>query len=121
MKLDGAVAIPGEGEMMGSGELLSDVDQFASVQSGTINVNSVAISIDVNTDSLTDVLERITASGAGVTASFDSTTQRVSLRSDNSDSQLILDSGSTNFSSALEIFPKIPSELTTLLTIFAYF
>ena len=103
MKLDGAVATPGEGETMGSGELLSDVDQFASVQSGTISVNSVAISIDVNTDSLTDVLERITASGAGVTASFDSATQRVSLRSDNSDDQLIFDSGSTNFFSALEI------------------
>jgi hypothetical protein len=102
MKLDGAVAIPGEG-VMESEELLSNVEQFASVQSGTISVNSVAISIDVNTDSLTDVLDRITASGAGVTASFDSTSQSVSLRSDNSDSQLILDSGSTNFFSALEI------------------
>lgn len=102
MKLDGAVAIPGEGQME-SEELLSDVEQFSSVQSGTISVNSVAISIDVNTDSLTDVLERITASGAGVTASFDSTTQRVSLRSDNSDGQLLLDSGSTNFSSAVQI------------------
>jgi hypothetical protein len=102
MKLDGAVAIPGEGEME-SEQLLSNVEQFASVQSGTISVNSVSISIDVTTDSLTDVLDRITASGAEVTASFDSTTQSVSLRSDNPDSQLILDSGSTDFFSALEI------------------
>lgn len=102
MKLDGAVAVPGEGEME-SEELLSSVERFASVQSGSLSVNGVSISIDVNSDSLTDVLDRITASSAGVTASFDGTTQRVSLRADNSDSQLILDSGSTNLFPALEI------------------
>ena len=76
MKLDEAEAIPGEGQFE-SEEILSNVEQFASVQSGTISVNSVAVSLDVNTDSLTDVLDRITASGAGVNASFDNTTQRV--------------------------------------------
>jgi hypothetical protein len=82
---------------------LAEVENFSSVQSGNISVNGVSITINVNTDSLTDVLDRITASAAGVTASFDSATQRVSLVSDSPDNQLILDSGTTNFFPALEI------------------
>ena len=77
--------------------------QFSSVQSGTITVNGETIAIDVNTDSLTDVLDRITASAAGVTASFDSATQRVSLVANDTNSQLVLDSGTTNLFPALEI------------------
>ena len=63
----------------------------------------VSIDIDVDTDSLNDILDRITASEAGVTASYDSNTKRVSLTSNDSESQLIVDSGSTNFFSAVEI------------------
>jgi hypothetical protein len=79
------------------------VVRFAGVQSGSISVNGVSINIDVNADTLTDVLDRITASQAEVTASFDSASQRVSLNSNDSESQLILGSGSTNFFSAVEI------------------
>jgi hypothetical protein len=49
------------------------------------------------------VLDRITASAADVTASFDSASQRVTLTSNNTSSQLILDSGTTNFFPAVEI------------------
>lgn len=73
------------------------------MQSGSISVNGESINIDINTDSLTDVLDRITALGADVTASFDSSSQRVSLNSDNPDNQLILDSNSTDFFSAVGI------------------
>jgi len=101
VKFDGAVAIPGDDAE--SGNTLAEEEQFASVQSGSISVNGVSINIDVNTDTLTDVLDRITASEAEVAASFDSASQRVSLNSKDSDSQLILDSGTTDFFPAVEI------------------
>ena len=101
VKLESAVAIPGDDAE--SENPLAEVDRFSSVQSGSISVNGVSIDIDVNTDSLTDILDRITASQAEVAASFDSTSQRVSLNSNDSDSQLILDSGTTNFFSAVEL------------------
>jgi len=101
VKLDGAVAVPGtDGE---AEDPLAQQAQFSGVQSGSISVNGVAIDIDVDTDTLTDVLDRITASAAGVTASYDSSSQRVSLSSNDSESQLVLDSGSTSFFSAAEI------------------
>jgi hypothetical protein len=101
VKLDGAVAIPGtDGD---AEEPLAQQAQFSGVQSGSISVNGTSIDIDVDTDTLTDVLDRITASAAGVTASYDSSSQRVSLSSNDSESQLILDSGSTNFFPAAEI------------------
>jgi hypothetical protein len=101
VKLDGAVAIPGtDGE---AEDPLAQQAQFSGVQNGSINVNGVSIDIDVNTDTLTDVLDRITASTAGVTASYDSSSQRISLSSNDSESQLILDSGSTGFFPAAEI------------------
>jgi len=101
VKLDGAAVTPGK--TSGTESALAEVGRFSSVQSGTISVNGVSIDIDVNADSLTDVLDRITASAAGVTASFDSATQRVSLVSDNTNNQLVIDSGTTNFFPALEI------------------
>jgi hypothetical protein len=104
-KLEGAVAIPGEDGVVSEDPTkpLAEVGLFAGVQNGSISVNGAAIDIDVNTDSLNDILDRITASPADVTASFDSASQRVSLNSNDSESQLILDSGSTNFFSAVEI------------------
>jgi hypothetical protein len=100
-KLDGAVATPGtDGE---AEDPLAQQAQFSGVQNGSISVNGVSIDIDVDTDTLTDVLDRITASAAGVTASYDSSSQRVSLSSTDSESQLILDSGSTSFFPAAEI------------------
>ncbi len=46
---------------------------------GTLNVNGVAITYNINTDSLNSVLSRITSSTAGVTASYDSANDRVIL------------------------------------------
>jgi hypothetical protein len=98
-KLEGAVAVPGEDGTVSEDPAtpMAEVEGLSAVQSGSISVNGVSIDIDVNTDSLNDVLDRITASEAGVTASYDSSSKRVSLSSKDSESQLILDSGSTNF------------------------
>ena len=105
VKLDSAVATPGEdGTATGDPTTpLAQVDAFSTVQSGSISVNSVSIDIDVNTDSLNDILDRISASAADVTASYDSNTKKVTLSANDAESQLIFDSGTTNFFPAVEI------------------
>ena len=99
VKLDGAVAVPGEDGTVSEDPAtpMAEVEGLSAVQSGSINVNGVSIDIDADTDSLNDVLDRITASEAGVTASYDSSSKRVSLSSKDAESQLILESGSSNF------------------------
>ena len=101
MKLDGATATAGEDAE--PDKSLAEVTAFSTVQSGNISVNGVSIDIDVNADSLNDVLDRISASAAGVTASFDSASQKVTLASDNADSQMILSDGGTRFFSTVGI------------------
>lgn len=105
VKLDSAVAVPGEDGTVTEDPAtpMAEVESLSAVQSGSISVNGVSIDIDVNTDSLNDILDRITASEAGVTANYDSTSKRVSLTSDDSESQLILDSGSTSFFAAVDV------------------
>ncbi|MEJ2475830.1 MAG: flagellin hook IN motif-containing protein, partial [Desulfobacterales bacterium] len=105
VKLDSAVAVPGEDGTVTEDPAtpLAEVESLSAVQSGSISVNGVSIDIDVNTDSLNDILDRITASAADVTASYDSNSKRVTLSANNSDTQLILDSGSTNFFPEVEI------------------
>jgi hypothetical protein len=105
VKLDSAVAVPGEDGTVteDSATPLAEVDSFSTVQSGSISVNSVSIDIDVNTDSLNDILDRISASAADVTASYDGNTKKVTLSANDTESQLALDSGTTNFFPAVEI------------------
>ncbi len=101
VKLD--QALPTFGEDPETEKPLAEVDRFSSVQSGTITVNSVSINIDVNTDSLSDVLDRISDSSAEVNASFNFSSQRVTLISQDPDRQLALSSGETNFFAAVGI------------------
>ena len=101
VKLENAVATPGkdpETEMP-----LAEVARFSSMQSGSMRVNGITVAIDVETDSLNDVLDRIANSGADVFAAFDAASGRVSLRSEDLNRQLVLDSGTTNFFPALGI------------------
>jgi hypothetical protein len=102
VKLDSAVAVPGQ-DGVETEKTLAEEAQFSGTSSGSISVNGVSIDIDVNTDTLTDVMDRITASAADVTASYDSNTKRVTLSANDAESQLILDSGTTNFFPAVEI------------------
>ncbi len=46
---------------------------------GTFSINGVAISYNVNTDSLSSLMSRINGSGAGVTVSYDATNDRMNL------------------------------------------
>ena len=101
MKLDSAVPVPGTDA--DPDKTLATVSQFASIQSGTITVEGVQISIDVNADSLNDVINRINTSGAAATASLSSNAQRVTIVPSSSSAQLNLDSGTTGFFPAVGI------------------
>lgn len=69
-----------------------------AVTGGTFNINGVAITVDPATDSLSSVISRINSSGAGVTASFDSTTDSIRVVSRNLGSPTIsFASGTSNF------------------------
>ena len=101
MKLDSAS--PTLGVDPDQDKLLTDVPLFASIQSGTITVEGVDISIDVATDSLNDVIARINASVPAVVASISGDAQRVSVTSTSANVSLEIDSGNTGFFPVLQI------------------
>ena len=82
---------------------IDQVPQLAAISSGTLSVNGTGITIDVSVDSLQDVLTRINASAAGVSATLDASGERVSITSNDPSQQLVLDSGDTNFFPTLNI------------------
>ena len=82
---------------------IADVTAFDSISSGTMLINGVSISVDIDVDSLEDVIARINASAAGVTASFDEQDNRVSLFGNAAGDDFTLASGNTNFFPALGI------------------
>lgn len=53
------------------------------VKSGTFTINGVSIYVDINNDSIDDVINKVNKSGAGVTMTYDSTTDKFSLTSTN--------------------------------------
>lgn len=98
-KLDSAVAIPGtDGD---SGTPISDLRRFAAVSSGAIKVNGVSIALDVNVDSLGDILSRINASETHIHASL--INDRVFLESNYRKDTMLLEDGGTGLFDALSI------------------
>ena len=100
-KLAGAIVTPGvdpEDE-----RLLQDVAAFSSVSAGNVLINGQSIAIDPSADSLATVLDKINASTADVTASFDDATQQVLIEANDSATVLELNSNGTNLFSALLI------------------
>ena len=61
--------------------LLSQVSQFSSVVDGSFKINDVEIAVDPDADSLNDVLNRINASAANVTAQFDEGSGKITIAS----------------------------------------
>ena len=76
-------------------QVLADTSQFGAATTGSFSVNGVAISVNKDTDTLASVLSRITASAAGVTATFDSATNRIVLTGTTNSQDLITVSGDT--------------------------
>lgn len=87
----------------GGGDLEKAIDQVASlsgISSGTIVVMGEKISIDITTDSINDVIDRINNSNSGVEASFNTTDNKFEVSDENS---FTLGNGSSNFFSSLDM------------------
>lgn len=100
-KLDSATVVPGIDPE--DRQSLDSVAEFAGVQSGNILVNNTQIAVDTANDSLTTMIDKINASGAGVTASFDFGTQKVLIQPDDPAAGLDIDSNGTGFFAALNL------------------
>lgn len=69
-----------------------------AVSAGSFRINGVSIAVDPTTDTLNDVLNRINASDAGVTATFDAATDSIRVVADTLGSRTIrFESGTSNF------------------------
>ena len=81
---------------------LSQLAAFRGVQSGTFQVNGTHIAIDVDSDSLNDVLDRISASAAAVSA-FTVKNRYVLFQATDPEAELQLQDNDTGFFAALRI------------------
>lgn len=70
-------------------QVLSKTTQFGSVASGSFTINGVSISINRDTDSLSSIVSRINGAGAGVTASFNASTNKIELATTSASEDLI--------------------------------
>lgn len=57
----------------------SDLGMTTSITSGLFTINGVSIYVDTSTDSLESIMKKVNSSGAGVTLTYDSTTDKFSL------------------------------------------
>ena len=84
-------------------QVLSKTFQFGSVTNGSFKVNGVSISVDRNTDSLTSVVNRINSSGAGVTAAYDTATDKLAFTSQVAGAALTLSNDTGGFLAAAHV------------------
>ncbi len=111
-KLAGAEAVIGGGDQFTP---LSQIAGMESVTSGTIRINGHAVSIDVENDSLHDIIGRINALPTAVTATLD-TDNNTLLIAATDPADLVIDSGDTGFFAAVGIedgnYESVGSEMT---------
>ena len=85
-------------------QVLAKTSQFAGVTTGSFTVNGKTIAVNKDTDTLATVLARINGAGAGVTATYDSTVDKVVLRGTTNSEDLIAVGGdSTGFLGAAHL------------------
>jgi hypothetical protein len=101
MKLDTATAVPGADSEASA--VIADVAVLDSVSSGSILVNGESIAIDIDSDSIKDVISRINESDARVTASLSANAQTVTFTNDDGSADLELDSNGTSFFEAVNV------------------
>lgn len=92
------------GNLADDGQVLSKTSQFAAVTSGSFDVNGATIVVDAARDSLSDVVARINASAAGVTAAYDASADRITLTSNaNGEDDVVVGNDSTGFLAAAHL------------------
>jgi flagellar hook-associated protein 2 len=90
-----ASATTTRGNIRDDQQALSGTTQFGSVTNGSFTVNGVSISVNKDTDTLSSIISRINSSSAGVTASCDSTQDKVILTTNSNSEDLITVAGDT--------------------------
>ncbi len=74
-----------------------------SVSDGYFNINGITFSVDVDNDSLSDIINRINASDAGVLAYYDSVDDKITLTSVVGGQDIALANDTAGFFSALNV------------------
>lgn len=75
----GSLGTARTGNVLANSGLRTPITALDGDGAGTFTINGVEIAYNVNTDSLNTIIKRINASGAGVTAAYDSANDRVTL------------------------------------------
>ncbi len=94
------------GGSIDAGAALADSGIRQRVTAGEFTINGQVIEVDPDTDSLDDVLNAINNSGAGVTAAYDASTDRVTISNNGGGSGVINLGGngdSSNFLNAIQV------------------
>ena len=80
--------------------------------SGTFDINGITISYDAAADSLTDVMNRINSSNAGVSATFDVATDKVTLtRTETGPATIAVSDTTGNFLEAIQIVDGVNAKI----------
>jgi hypothetical protein len=91
------------GKLADDQEILSKTSEFSSVTSGTFTVNGTSITVDAAHDSLESVITKINNAGAGVTASYNSATDKVVFTPNTAGATLSLDNDTTGFLAGVKV------------------
>jgi hypothetical protein len=81
-------------------EKLTDVTALSSISDGNFKINGKTIEVDTANDSLNDVLDRINNASTGVTATYNSDTDKIELTSTG---DFVMNNISANFFNGLDI------------------
>ena len=84
-------------------QVFSKTTQFGSVTSGSFQINGVSISVDPAQDSLEGLIGQINSSGAGVTAAYNSTTDKLEITPDVAGATLVIEGDTSGFLAAANI------------------
>ena len=81
---------------------IANVPVLSGIASGTFVIDSTSINVDTSTDTLKDLVDRINASSAGVTASYDVGTDKITITGPG---QFTLSDSTSGFFTAVGITP----------------
>ena len=98
-KLNGAAV--SRGYLADDRTIIRDVAPLDAISSGTVRIGNTDVSLDINNDTLEDVITRINESGADVTATLNRTTGRFTLKSNRPGTDVLLDDQGTGLFATL--------------------
>ncbi|HYE90416.1 MAG TPA: hypothetical protein VEA38_05320 [Terriglobales bacterium] len=101
LRLAGATTV--RGQLPENVRALAATSRFGGVTDGSFVINGRTITVDADADSLSSVLARITGSGAGVTATYDTAAGKVVLTPDTAGATLVVGSDTSGFLAAAAI------------------